>query len=57
MMFDMPQGEDRTLSGAAERVGVGLNMGTELGGTGTVTKSVLAYAEQGVARCSTISAC
>src|SRR5882762_9488674 len=50
MMFDMPQGEDRTLSGAAERVGVGLNMGTELGGTGTVTKSVLAYAEQGVAR-------
>ncbi|MBV9523878.1 MAG: succinylglutamate desuccinylase/aspartoacylase family protein [Alphaproteobacteria bacterium] len=49
MMLDMPQGEDRTLTGATERVGV-LHMGTELGGTGTVTPSALAIAERGVAR-------
>jgi predicted deacylase len=50
MMFTMPQGEDRTLTGGTERVGVKLHLGTELGGTGTVTPSVLAYAEAGVAR-------
>src|SRR5579883_1742807 len=40
MLFDMPQGEDRTLTGAAERVGV-RHFGTELGGSGTVTKAAL----------------
>jgi predicted deacylase len=50
MLFDMPQGEDRTLTGGTERVGVAMHMGTELGGSGTVTPSVLAYAERGVAR-------
>ncbi len=49
MIFDMPQGEDRTLTGAAERVGV-THMGTELGGTGTVTPAALAVAEKGVKR-------
>ncbi|MBV8651473.1 MAG: succinylglutamate desuccinylase/aspartoacylase family protein, partial [Alphaproteobacteria bacterium] len=49
-LLDMPQGEDRTLTGATERVGTGLHLGTELGGSGTVTPSVLAYAEAGVAR-------
>jgi predicted deacylase len=49
-LLDMPQGEDRTLTGGTERVGTGLHLGTELGGSGTVTPSVLAYAEAGVAR-------
>ncbi|HZS84525.1 MAG TPA: succinylglutamate desuccinylase/aspartoacylase family protein [Stellaceae bacterium] len=49
MLFDMPQGEDRTLTGAAERVGV-RHFGTELGGSGTVTKAALVIAERGVAR-------
>jgi len=50
MFFDMPQGEDRTLSGGTERVGVKLHMSTELGGTGTVTPAILAIVEAGVAR-------
>jgi predicted deacylase len=49
MLFDMPQGEDRTLTGAAERVGVP-HMGTELGGSGTVSPAALSIAERGVAR-------
>ena len=50
MLLDSPQGEDRTLTGGTERVGVKLHMGTELGGSGTVTPAALAYAERGVAR-------
>jgi predicted deacylase len=49
MLIDAPQGEDRTLTGGAERVGV-LHMGTELGGSGTVTPGALAVAEKGTAR-------
>src|SRR5260370_4163565 len=49
MLLDAPQGEDRTLTGGAERAGV-LHMGTELGGSGTVTPKALAVAEKGTAR-------
>jgi uncharacterized protein len=49
MIFDLPQGEDRTLTGACLRAGVPY-LGSELGGSGTVTPSVLAYAEKGTAR-------
>jgi predicted deacylase len=49
MLIDAPQGEDRTLTGGAERVGV-LHMGTELGGSGTVTPGALSVAEKGTAR-------
>jgi predicted deacylase len=42
-------GEDRTLSAAAQRAGV-IHVGTELGGSGTVTPQALAIAERGVRR-------
>lgn len=42
-------GEDRTLSAAAQRVGV-IHLGTEMGGSGTVTPAALAIAENGVKR-------
>jgi predicted deacylase len=48
-VIDSPQGEDRTLTGGAERQNV-LHMGTELGGSGTVQPAVLKIAEAGVAR-------
>src|SRR4051794_4438525 len=48
-IVDNPQGEDRTLTGGAERQNV-LHMGTELGGIGTVQPAVLRIAENGVAR-------
>jgi len=48
-IVDVPQGEDRTLTGGAERQNV-LHMGTELGGSGTVQPAVLRIAESGVAR-------
>ncbi|MGH7081444.1 MAG: succinylglutamate desuccinylase/aspartoacylase family protein [Acetobacteraceae bacterium] len=41
------QGADQTATGAAERAGVVI-VGTELGGTGTVTPAALAIAERGV---------
>ncbi len=47
--FAMPQGEDRTLSAAADRAGV-LHLGSELGGSGTVTPQALRIAETGLAR-------
>ncbi|MFI4986675.1 MAG: succinylglutamate desuccinylase/aspartoacylase family protein [Alphaproteobacteria bacterium] len=47
--FAMPQGEDRTLSAAADRAGV-LHLGSELGGSGTVTPQALSIAEAGLAR-------
>lgn len=50
MLLDLPPGEDRTLTGGTERVGSAVHLGTELGGSGTVTPAVLAYAERGVAR-------
>ena len=40
-------GEDHTLSGGAERLGIPA-LGTELGGTGTVTPAALRIAERGV---------
>jgi predicted deacylase len=43
-----PQGEDRTVTGAAERQGV-LCIGTELGGGGHATPAALRIAERGVA--------
>jgi predicted deacylase len=43
------QGEDRTLSAGAMRKGVE-TMGTELGGTGKVTPSILKVAEDGIKR-------
>jgi uncharacterized protein len=49
MLIDAPQGEDRTLTGGADRVGI-FHMGTELGGSGTVTPVALAVAEKGTAR-------
>jgi hypothetical protein len=48
-IVESPQGEDRTLTGGAERQNV-LHMGTELGGSGTVQPGVLKIAEAGVAR-------
>jgi predicted deacylase len=42
-------GEDRTLSAAAHRNGV-VHMGTELGGSGTITPQALAVAERGIRR-------
>jgi predicted deacylase len=48
-IVDTPQGEDRTLTGAAERQSV-LHMSTELAGSGTVTPAALRIAESGVAR-------
>jgi predicted deacylase len=48
-IVDVPQGEDRTLTGGAERQNV-LHMGTELGGSGTVSPAALRFAEAGVAR-------
>jgi uncharacterized protein len=48
-IVDTPQGEDRTLTGGAERQNV-LHMGTELGGAGTVSPGALRVAEAGVAR-------
>jgi predicted deacylase len=48
-IVDVPQGEDRTLTGGAERQNV-LHMGTELGGSGTVSPAALKIAEAGVAR-------
>jgi predicted deacylase len=47
--FAMPQGEDRTLSAAADRAGVPY-LGTEIGGGGTVQPQALRVVEQGVAR-------
>ena len=44
-----PQGEDRTLTSGAERCGV-THLGTELGGTGTVTPAALKVAEAGLRR-------
>lgn len=41
------QGADQTATGAAERAGLVI-VGTELGGTGTVTPAALAIAERGV---------
>ena len=43
------QGEDRTLGAGGHRQGVE-TMGTELGGTGKVTPSILRIAEQGILR-------
>jgi predicted deacylase len=43
------QGEDRTLGAGAARQGVE-TMGTELGGTGKVTPSILKIAEEGILR-------
>jgi predicted deacylase len=43
------QGQDRTLTAAARRQGV-ISMGTELGGGGQVTPSVLKLAEEGIRR-------
>jgi predicted deacylase len=48
LVVDNPHGGDRTLSGAAERVGT-LHLGTELGGGGTVSPAALAIAERGLA--------
>lgn len=45
----LPQGDDRTFQSGADRCGV-LAMGTELGGTGTVTPETMAIAERGVRR-------
>src|SRR4051812_29415324 len=39
-IVDVPQGEDRTLTGGAQRQNV-LHMGTELGGSGTVSPAAL----------------
>lgn len=44
-----PQGEDRTLMGAAERHGVAC-LGSELGGAGTLTKTSARIAYEGVCR-------
>src|SRR6185437_16808951 len=44
LTLDQPIGGDRTLTGAAARVGKA-HIGTELGGSGTVTPSALAIAE------------
>ncbi|MGE0724589.1 MAG: succinylglutamate desuccinylase/aspartoacylase family protein [Alphaproteobacteria bacterium] len=46
---DAPNGEDRTLTAAAQRQGV-VHLGTELGGSGTVTPAALRTAEGGVRR-------
>lgn len=48
-IFTMPQGEDRTLSAAADRAGV-LHFGTEIGGGGMVQPAALKIAEAGLAR-------
>ena len=48
-IIDTPQGEDRTLTGGAERQNV-LHMGTELGGSGTISPAALHTAQHGVAR-------
>jgi predicted deacylase len=48
-IVDTPQGEDRTLTGGAERQNV-LHMGTELGGSGTISPAALRTAEAGMAR-------
>jgi len=48
-VFPGGMGSFRTTTGAARRNGV-VSMGTELGGIGTVTPAMLAYAEQGVRR-------
>jgi len=48
-VFAMPQGEDRTLSAAANRAGVAY-LGTEIGGGGTIEPHALRIAETGLAR-------
>jgi predicted deacylase len=48
-LTDSPQGEDRTLTAGAERAGVA-HLGTELGGTGTVTPAALRVGEGGLRR-------
>lgn len=51
ILFNNPRQEDRTLTeGATQRAGVKLEMGTELGGGGTVTARTIGYAEKGIAR-------
>ncbi len=48
-MSTSPQGEDRTLLAAARRSGA-IAIGTELGGSGTVTPETMVIAERGVRR-------
>jgi predicted deacylase len=48
-LANMPQGGDQTLNGGADRAGK-IGMGTELGGTGTVTPAILKIAEAGARR-------
>lgn len=48
-IFAIPQGEDRTLSAAAQRARV-LHFATEIGGGGTVQPEALRIAEEGLAR-------
>jgi predicted deacylase len=48
-LTDAPQGADRTLTAGGERQGV-RTMGTELGGTGTVTPAALRVGESGLRR-------